>query len=185
MSDAHPRTLLAVLSNPPLTDGRRTLQRVEQAADVLGFDHVVVGNLFALPSHATGDITALGVSPEGWTIARTHLADHLAACDGALVAFGVSAPAGDAREHFRNQVRWLLERTVAVGLPTWQVGDGPRHPSRWQRWTSRTHPDLHFREALQQSLVRIDYVPDQRQEHATSEGPAMIDPALVSEKKGS
>ena len=156
MADAPPKTLLAVLTNPPLTDGRRTLQRVELAVALLGFDCVVVGNLFAVPSHATGDINALGLSPEGWATARAHLDNHLAACDGALLAFGVSAPSGEAREHFRSQVRWLLERTVAAGLPTWQVGDGPRHPSRWQRWTSRTHPDLAVPEALRTSLVRVE-----------------------------
>ena len=163
MSGNHPRTLLAVLTNPPLTDGRRTLQRVELAASLLGFDQVVVGNLFALPSHATGALTVLGLGPEGWETARSHLAAHLAACDGALLAFGVSAPSGAARERFRGQVRWLLDRTVAVGLPTWQVGDGPRHPSRWQRWTSHTHPDITFPEALRTSLVRVERRPgDQR-----------------------
>lgn len=162
MSGNHPRTLLAVLSNPPLTDGRRTLTRVELAAGLLGFDRVVVGNLFALPSHATGALTELGAGPEGWVTARSDLADRLAACDGALVAFGVSAPCGGARDHFRRQVRWLLERTVSSGLPTWQVGDGPRHPSRWQRWTSRAHPDLAFHDALRSSLVRVEPLADQR-----------------------
>lgn len=162
MDNPRPRTLVAVLSNPPLTDGRRTLKRVELAASLLGFDDVVVGNLFALPSHATGAITELGGGPEGWQTARAHLADRLPACDGALVAFGVSAPSGPARDHFRGQVRWLFEQTASSGLPTWQVGDGPRHPSRWQRWTARAHPDLGFPEALRASLVRVEAFADQR-----------------------
>lgn len=156
MDNARPTTLLAVLTNPPLTDGRRTLNRVTLAARLLGFDRVVVANLFALPSHATGAITELGVSPHGWVTARSSLTDHLGSSDGVLLAFGVTAPSGPARDHFRSQVRWLIERTVSLGLPTWQVGDGPRHPSRWQRWTSRTHPDLGFPEALRTSVVRVD-----------------------------
>lgn len=181
MSDARPKTLLAVLSNPPLTDGRRTLNRVELAAGLLGFDQVVVGNLFAVPSHATGAISALGLGPEGWATARSHLTDHLAGCDGALLAFGVSAPAGGARDHFRHQVRWLLDRTVSAGLPTWQVGDGPRHPSRWQRWTSRTHPDLAFPEALRTSLVRVEPPGDPR----TPEGAAIIETDVHVVQEGS
>lgn len=156
MDNARPRTIVAVLTNPPLTDGRRTLNRVALAANLLGFDRVVVGNLFALPSHATGAITELGVSPHGWVTAKSHLTGHLASSDGVLLAFGVTAPSGPARDHFRSQVRWLIERTVLLGLPTWQVGDGPRHPSRWQRWTSRTHPDLGFPEALRTSLVQVE-----------------------------
>ena len=181
MSDARPRTLLAVLSNPPLTDGRRTLQRVELAVSLLGFDRVLVGNLFAVPSHATGAISALGLGPEGWETARAHLDDHLAACDGALLAFGVSAPSGEARERFRSQVRWLHDRTVAVGLPTWQVGDGPRHPSRGQRWTSRAHPDLAFPDALRTSLVRVEPPGDPR----TPEGAAKIETDVHVVQEGS
>lgn len=156
MNNRRPRTLLAVLTNPPLTDGRRTLNRVTLAANLLGFDRVVVGNLFALPSHATGAITELGVTPHGWATSKSHLADDLASSEGVLLAFGVTAPSGPARDHFRSQVRWLIERTVSLGLPTWQVGDGPRRPSRWQRWTSRTHPDLGFPEALRTSLVQVE-----------------------------
>ena len=181
MAGSRPKTLLAVLSNPPLTDGRRTLQRVELAVALLGFDRVVVGNLFGVPSHATGAISALGLGPEGWETARSHLDDHLAACDGALLAFGVSAPAGAARERFRRQVRWLLDRTVAVGLPTWQVGDGPRHPSRWQRWTARAHPDLAFPEALRTSLVRVEPPSDPR----TPEGVAKIETDVHVVQEGS
>lgn len=156
MDNAPPRTLFAVRTDPPLTDGRRTLNRVTMAANLLRFDRVTVGNPFAVPSHATGAITELGVTPHGWAMAKSHLTDHLASSDGVLLAFGVTAPSGPARDHFRSQVRWLIERTVSLGLPTWQVGDGPRHPSRRQRWTSRAHPDLGFHKALRTSLVQVE-----------------------------
>ena len=65
MVNASPQTLVAVLTNPPVTDGKRTLRRVDLAAELLGFDHVTVANLFALPSHATGAITDLGVTEDG------------------------------------------------------------------------------------------------------------------------
>ena len=181
MASARPRTLLAVLSNPPLTDGRRTLQRVELAVALLGFDRVVVGNLFAFPSHATGAISALGLGPEGWATARAHLDDHLAACGGALVALGFCAPSGYPRYRSRRLVGWRHDRTLAVGLPTWQVGDGPRHPSRWQRWTSRAHPDLAFPDALRTSLVRVEPPGDQR----TAKGAAKIETDVHRVQEGS
>lgn len=156
MLGASTGTLVAVLANPPLTDGTRTLRRVQLAAQLLGFDGQRVTNLFALPSHATGDISRLGQTEDGWAQARTALTEQLAAADGILLAYGCTAPAGEARHHFRRQVDWLLDRTVAAEVPTWCVGDGPRHPSRWQRWTSRTHADLAFPDALQESFTRLD-----------------------------
>lgn len=149
-------TLLAVLANPPLTDGNRTVRRVDLATALLGFAQHRIANLFALPSHATGAIAHLGQDETGWAEARDALTDHLAAADGVLLAYGCTAPAGEARHHFRRQVDWLLDHSVAATIPSWCVGDGPRHPSRWQRWTSRSHPDLAFPDALRESFTHLD-----------------------------
>lgn len=153
-------TLVAVLTNPPLTDGTRTLRRVAMATELLGFDDVTVANLFSMPSHATGAIAELGISEDGWVTARATLEACLGVGNGVLLAYGATSPAGAARRQFRQQVAWLHSRITALSLPTWQVGDGPRHPSRWQRWTYRAHPDVSFPEALRNSLVpvRVDCV---------------------------
>lgn len=156
MSEPDSRTLVAVLTNPPLTEGRRTLRRVELAADLLGFTQHRIANLFALPSHATGAIAHLGRHEAGWDQARAALTEQLNSADGILLAYGCTAPVGNARHHFRRQVDWLLTRSIDANLPSWCVGDGPRHPSRWQRWTSRAHPDLAFPDALRASLARLD-----------------------------
>lgn len=147
------RDLIAILANPPLTDGTRTLRRVELAAELLGFSQVRVANLFALPSHATGAIALLGAEEHGWLAARGTLTSLLGSADGALLAFGVTTPSGAARLHFARQVEWLRFLVAQNGLPAWQVGDGPRHPSRWQRWTHRAHPGVPFAEALHSSLL--------------------------------
>lgn len=147
--------LVAVLANPPLTTGTRTIRRVELAAQLLGFSRAAVVNLFALPSHATGEIAELGAGPEGWMLARSTLADQIASADALLLAYGATEPTGSARTHFRRQLEWLAERVEARGVAAWCVGDGPRHPSRWQRWTHRAHPGLPFSEALAESLVRV------------------------------
>jgi hypothetical protein len=148
-------TLVAILANPPLTDGKRTLRRVDLAAELLGFHDVAVANLFSVPSHATGAIAELGTTEEGWLAARSSLDASLGMAKGVLLAYGAASPTGEAGLQFRRQVSWLLSRISAMALPTWHVGDGPRHPSRWQRWTYRAHPEVPFTEALRNSFVRV------------------------------
>src|SRR5205085_3906422 len=87
--------------------------------------------------------------------ARSPLAAEIGSADGLLLAYGATEPTGPARTHFRSQLEWVAERVEACGVAAWCVGDGPRHPSRWQRWTHRAHPGLPFPDALAQSLVRV------------------------------
>lgn len=148
-------TLLVVGSNPPAeTSGQRTLARVQQAATILGFEGAVLANIFALPTYRSGDIADLGSTPGGWLDARSALVSGLDDCDGVLLAYGTQEPSGEARVHHREQVRWLDEQIEERSLPTWWVGGAPRHPSRWQRYTWREHPNLPFAEALRNSLSR-------------------------------
>lgn len=149
-------TLLVVGSNPPSqTSGQRTLARVQQAADILGFKRAVVANLFALPTYRSGGISDLGQERDGWVAARASLENALGdACSGVLLAYGVVAPTGPARVHHREQVQWLDAEIEQRALPTWWVGGAPRHPSRWQRYTWRECPGEEFGEALQRVLVR-------------------------------
>lgn len=147
--------LLCVLANPPAGSGERTLARLEQARALLGFETVRVGNLFAFPSADVTDITELGATPGAWMEARKQLAPAVASCDGVLLAYGLSEPTGPARHH-REQVRWLTERLVEAECRAFQLGDGPRHPSRWQRWTARHYGGLTFAAALQASLTKTE-----------------------------
>lgn len=146
---------MAVLANPPLAGGRRTLNRVALAAELLGYREVATANLFALPSQSTGAISELGATEAGWVAARDPLESHLAVAEGVLLAYGATLPSGIARLHFRDQVTWLRNRVAELSLPAWHVGDGPRHPSRWQRWTHREHPELAFTDALRLSLTPV------------------------------
>jgi hypothetical protein len=149
-------TLLVVGSNPPAqTSGQRTLARVQQAATILGFERVTIANLFALPTYRSGGISDLGRTSGGWLDARPPLHSALDACDGVLLAYGTQVPNGEARTHHRDQVRWLDAQVERRGVPSWWVGDAPRHPSRWQRYTWRELPEIEFREALKRSLCRV------------------------------
>lgn len=151
-------TLLACWRTRRRPAGERSRARVALAADLLGFDGFVIENLFAISSHATGAIATLGATADGWLKARPALLASLADAAGVLFAYGTSEPVGPARTQFRDQVAWLDAVVVESGLPAWQVGDGARHPSRWQRWTSRAHPDLCFIEAPDATL-RVVYSP--------------------------
>lgn len=145
----------AVLTNPPTSRGDRTIRRVELAAELLGYSKVQTANLFTVATVNTAQIDELGVEPRGWLDARPALAALVGEADGLLFAYGVREPNGPARAHFRDQVSWLSGQVYLSGLPTWWVGDGSRHPSRWQRWTHRAHPELPFQAALKRSLVQV------------------------------
>jgi hypothetical protein len=146
------RKLLVVGSNPPTTSGSRTLARSEQARSILEFDEVLIANLFSLPTYRTGMIDSLGLAPKGWVDARPALLEALGQSSGVLLGYGVGRPAGEAGTHHADQVRWLLDHLRSRGLPVWWVGGAPRHPSRWQRYTSRAYPGEVFVIALEKSL---------------------------------
>lgn len=132
-------TLGAILLNPPTSSGLSTLRHLHVAAELLGCDSVVIGNLFAT---ATDDVTAVnivGAHAAGWTAARPSL---LAALDSdvLIIGWGVSGLHGAARRHHEAQVRWVLESAAArrhTGV--WSLNGEPRHPSRWHQYVSDRH----------------------------------------------
>jgi hypothetical protein len=154
------RRLVAILSNPPSeTDGSRTRSRVEQASAALGLGTVDVVNLFSVATYRSDDISQTGATPEPWLAARPAIADAVEHADAVLLAYGISEPTGAAREFHRGQVQWLTNLLTKSGLPVYVVGDGPRHPTRWQRYTTRHCQGLPFGEALGRALVDIRRVP--------------------------
>lgn len=147
--------MLAILSNPPTTRGERTLSRVRLACEILGFTDLLVANLFSLPSRSTREIALLGRTAAPWTDARGPIEDQLRGADGVLLAYGLDSPPGAAGHWRREQLIWLNSALSAHGLPAFWVGGGPRHPSRWQRCTSRRHPAICFRDALVLELTQV------------------------------
>lgn len=145
--------LAVILSNPPLTAGTRTLNRVDLARQVLLCESTAVANIFPLATHRTGAVADLGGDRETWLGARDPLLASLEGASRVLLAYGIQEPAGVARLHFREQVRWLMDEISLRELPTLMFGDRPMHPSRWQRFTHRHYPDLSFDLAVRQVLV--------------------------------
>ncbi|MFB9647413.1 DUF1643 domain-containing protein [Curtobacterium pusillum] len=144
---------MCVLSNPPETDGTRTLARVELAREIVSAAEVRVVNLFSAVTHRSGGISIAGAEPDAWIVARPTIERELRQADLVLLAYGLKSPTGPARVHHRVQLAWLDELLCELALPVFVVGEGPRHPSRWQRWTSRHHPGLSFAEAVRRSMV--------------------------------
>ncbi|MBH0116994.1 DUF1643 domain-containing protein [Salinibacterium sp. NG253] len=152
--------LAVVLSNPPTTSGSRTLQRVELARQVLGYESVVTANLFSIATYRTTGISEAGADAAGWLGARPELATLLASADAVVLAYGCREPAGAARHHFRDQLSWLQGEMRRHSIPTWMLADRPRHPSRWHRHTHAAHPELPFAEALSLVLRPVDRAVD-------------------------
>lgn len=145
--------LAAVLnSQPSHSSGKLTLERVGMAGEILGAKNVSVCNLFGLATRSVLDVSSLGTDEHGWTQARSSILVSLDDATDVLLAFGVQEPTGKARSFFRAQIEWLGEMVADRGLRTWTVGGSPRHPSRWQRYTVRSFPDLSFADALAQSF---------------------------------
>ena len=127
-----------------------------------------VENLFATPSRSANDISALGRNETGWTSARLQILEALGQSAGVLLAYGMAEPTGPARGRHREQVAWLQGVIAAQDIPVFQFGDGPRHPSRWHRWTSRVHQGLPFVEAMERSIMTVCV--NQHSEDFQSEG---------------
>jgi len=140
--------LLVLMSNPPTTSGDRTRRRVALLQELLGIEHTLTANLFAVPTYRTGGITEAGVDIHGWQAARPALGEAIAQANAVLLAYGGQEPSGAARKHFREQVAWARATIEERGASVWTVGGRPLHPSRWHRHTHSEHPDVPFREAL-------------------------------------
>jgi hypothetical protein len=147
--------LLAVLANEPATtSGDRTRRRVATATNIIGCTTTVIINLFSVPTATVSGISVAGVEESAWLAARADISDGLRHADAILLAWGCTEPSGAARAHHRSQVAWLVGALSKISLPVWTVGGVPRHPSRWQRYTSRAYPSLAFNDALENSLTR-------------------------------
>lgn len=148
----NPGLLLAICASPPTTSGIRTLNRLEMARKILRYEKLLIANMFPLPTRSSGELVTLGTQSEPWDLSRKSIESCLDQADGVLLAYGTSAPTGQARVHWKGQVSWLIGRLEGLKCPVWTVSDEPRHPSRWQRHTFREHPGMPFESALALSL---------------------------------
>lgn len=150
-----PRTLTAILATPPLsTSGARTLARVEMARDLVGASSVKICNLLNVATNDVLEVRTVGADVAAWQLSRQGIRTALANASDVLLAWGVE-PTGRARQHHRTQVAWVMHLIAAQEMDAWVVGAQPRHPSRWQRYTSRAHSGLSFSSALELSLGKV------------------------------
>jgi hypothetical protein len=130
--------------------------RVQQAANLLGFERVEIVNLLDVPTATVLDHSVAGREPAPWLSSRRLIVEGLDRTNAVLVGWGCVEPQGPARQHHRSQVAWLRDALSQAGSAIWTVGGSPRHPSRWQRYTSRAFPGVPFPTALARSLTTVD-----------------------------
>jgi len=134
------KTLVAILANPSITGGDRTRKRIALAASALGYDSYRIINLFSIASASSRDVATLGNAPQGWHTARAEILDGLKDATGVLLGFGIIAARGDGKHHLRAQLDWLSTELRNTGhSQIWQLGERPRHPSRWHQYVSDRH----------------------------------------------
>ena len=134
------RSLCAVLASPPLTSGVRTLRMLERGAEALGCSEVRHVNLFAHATRDLRDLTRKGVNEQGWLDARASIEMTLSRGGVLLFAWGTVEPNGRARQHLRDQVRWLIDTAWTAGhAESVSLGGSARHPSRWHQYVSDRH----------------------------------------------
>lgn len=121
---------------------------MELARQTLGYESVVVVNLFSIPTYRTGGISEVGAVEAGWLNARPELSEALSSADAVVLSYGCREPSGPARFHFRDQLSWLQAEIDSHNVRPWMLDGRPRHPSRWQRHTHAVYPGLSFAEAL-------------------------------------
>lgn len=123
------------------------------AARILGYDQAVITNLFPAPTQSVLHVNAIGIDARLWETGRPAISEALAGATDVLLAYGCQEPTGPARYHFRNQLDWLRVELESRDRVLWSVSTRLRHPSRWQRHTSRHYPGMPFLEALRRSLT--------------------------------
>jgi hypothetical protein len=134
------RSLGAILISPPFGTGARTIKNLGVAAGLLDCSDVHIGNLFPLATANSPSVGLAGTEWDSWLPAQERLSAVLADCDELLFAWGVSVQRSPAKDHFERQVRWVHQEAARFAHHSaWIVGDGPRHPSRWQQFVSDRH----------------------------------------------
>ena len=153
-------TLLAVLLNPPYgPTGVRTLNAVERARRLLGFDRVVVVNIFQQPTATVRELNDLALTAEDEPMWHRHIEAGLSGAGALLGAWGVSGLTGSMRGALSVRVDWLARAATERGQQTiWMVGGEPRHPSRWHQYMADRHGRSSggtFDERLAEMLVSV------------------------------
>lgn len=141
--------LIAILHSRPRGQGRRTIARVELAAQILQTTQCQIANLLPVALDDVNQVPADDLE-EVITLGKTEICRAL---DGnpnskILLAHGVQLPAGPGRRLYREHLQWLHQEISSRQIRPWTLGGRPAHPSRWQRTTARVFPHLPFAEAV-------------------------------------
>jgi hypothetical protein len=133
-------TLGALLLNPALTEGKRTLRHLGVAADLLDCNALAIANLFSIATRNATAINEAGRSEDGWNAARPQLRQIVAESDQLLAGWGISGLAGRAAKYRQLQLEYVCTCAQEFGKDcVWTLNGEPRHPSRWHQYVSDRH----------------------------------------------
>jgi hypothetical protein len=133
-------TLGALLLNPPVVGGTRTVRNLHVAAELLACDDLEIANLFSIPTRDVTAINRLGASWEGWEDAQSALHQLIIRSDHLLAGWGVSGLSGPVARHKQAQVDFVRETAERAGKERiWTLLGEARHPSRWHQYVSDKH----------------------------------------------
>ena len=153
------RVLGALLLNPPLMGGGRTLNHLRVAADLLECDHIEIANLFSIATRDVVEMNQISKLVVGWEKARPRLSEVIGGADQLLAGWGVSGITGESARHRNRQLAYIREVALAAGHDRyWTLNGETRHPSRWHQYVSNRHGRVSgasFRDKLAQILTPV------------------------------
>lgn len=150
------RRLLAVLAYPPTTSGFRTLSKLEEFKNHFDFETFHYVNLNAVADYRTTSKNPEWDEQDSWIDSRREISAAIKNSDFVLLAYGVRKPTGIARRWHSDQIQWLHKELQMQKKHVMQVGDEPRHPSRWHRKSLRAEEGMTTLQGVLENLQMID-----------------------------
>lgn len=150
------KRLLVILACPPITSGKRTLNQMEALRAYLNFSTIQHVNMNVEADLRTSSKNKKWDEEESWLEARTAISRAVNKSDCVLLAYGVQKPSGSARHFHSDQVIWLHKLLRRSDKTVFQIGNKPRHPSRWHRKTLKTQEQMSTMEAVLANIQMID-----------------------------
>lgn len=151
--------MCVLMLNPSLDEeGSTSYAVLAMVSERKGWDSVEVANLFPVPTRNSKVLAASSLTREHILSARPRIETAIAHSTDVLFAWGVSPLPGIAGQLHREQVEWVISRTIRYGHEdVWMMGGQTRHPSRWRQYVGPQRALIHgasTAERLERALVR-------------------------------
>lgn len=133
------RLLGAILLNPPIGAGARTINHLDHARKALGCNRMEIANLVNVQTLGIRDLSTAASQFDVWESSRIAVRSLLIKSDEVLFGWGISPLNGPAGIHLRTQSAWVTQEALNLHLRPWALGGEVRHPSRWHQYLAPKH----------------------------------------------